>query len=192
MNLDFQPRGSTQDRSYPRFHLRAEQNNFRTQQEGRPVFEDREFVEIFTPGMSLSRPVEEVTQEHKDRWPEQYRAFKDGQEIAVTGTPLEQWPILTPSAILTYKAQGIRTVEDFAAVPDGALQNLGAGSRTMRDKARAYLDSAEAGAALEREGAARQAAEERATLLETQLAEMAQRLAALEEKPRRGRAAPDE
>lgn len=179
-----QLRGEGQDNTFPRFHLRAEQNNFKSEQEGRPIFDDIEFVEIISPGQSKSIPIEIVNKEHRERWPAQYEAFKKGLDIALEGTPLEQWPILTPGLVQSFKALNIKTVEHLAGVDDGALQNLGLGAREFRNKARDFLENAKTGAPLERERARADRAEAEVDLLKSQLQDLAGRMSTLEGQKR--------
>lgn len=179
--MDFTPRNpNTPDRAIPRFHLRAEKNNFLSNQAGRDIFEDKEFVEIITPGNARSIPTEPVNADHKARWPRQYQAFKDGQELPEVGTPLEQWPILTPATVQNLKALNIRTVEALAGVSDAAIQTMPTGARDFRDKAISWLEAATSNAPLERERARADAADAKAAYLGQQLSELADRMAKLE------------
>src|ERR1700674_1234177 len=109
------------DRNYPRFFLHDEQDQLATEQQGRPIFKSEERVEIIMPGNPLTRPVQRVTDEHRQKWPEQYKAFKQGQEMSVEGTPLEQWPILKRAQVLELKALGHLTVEHVATMDDLAI-----------------------------------------------------------------------
>jgi hypothetical protein len=152
-----------------------------SEQAGHPVYEDQEFVEIITPGHTRSTPIEPVNAEHRARWPEAYRAFKEGLEPVETGLPLAQWPVITsPSQVLMLKGLHIHTVEQLAGVSDAALQNMGPGGRELRQKAQDYLENAKTNAPLERERARADAAEERERLLQQQLTELSQRMSSLE------------
>ncbi len=57
---------------------------------------------------------------------------------------------MTPALVKNFKALNIATVEALSAVSDGNLQNIGIGARVWRDKATAYLEAAEKGAASSR------------------------------------------
>jgi hypothetical protein len=181
--LDFRPRDSgAPDNTFPRFHVRAEQNNFKTQLEGRAIFEDREFVEIICPGQMKSIPIEPVNEDHKARWPAQYKAFKDGLAMPDEGTPLEQWPLMTPAQVQNFKAANIRTVEQMAGLDDSVLQNIGLGGREIRQRARDFLESAASSAPLERERARADAAEGEVALLKNQMQDLMDRVAQMETK----------
>ncbi len=138
-------------RTYPRFFIDTVLDQMATEREGREIYKEEERVEIIMPGLSqLTKPVFKVTREYTDRWPDEYKAFKAGSEIALNGTPIEQWPILRRAQVLEMRAMGFRTVEDIAGMPDTAMQRIGMGGMRLRQLAQAYLDDEQAGAALAR------------------------------------------
>lgn len=134
--------GADMSRVYPRFFMDSIQDQAASEREGRPIFKDEERVEVIFPGNQFNKPVFKVTQEHKDRWPDEYKAFKSGQEMALNGTPLEQWPLLKRAQVLEMKAIGFRTVEEIAAMSDLAVQRIGMGGLRMKQLAEAYLEDA--------------------------------------------------
>lgn len=136
---------SQPDTAFPRFFRAAQQNNIKSAAMGHPVYDDVEKVEVIIPGQTLSIPTLYVTQEHRDRWPIQYAAFKAGLEAVTEGTPIEQWPPLTPAQVANLKAINILSVEALSAVPDSALPSIGMGARALRDKAAAWLEQAAGG-----------------------------------------------
>jgi hypothetical protein len=112
-----------------------------------------------------------VTDEHRQRWPDAYAAFKRQEEISPDGTPLEQWPILNRGQVLELKAVGIMTVEQCAHIPDNALHRLPMGARSLRDRAQAYLDDAASVALTERLNRENELASSRIAALERQIQE---------------------
>ena len=84
----------TVDRAIAHFHLREVKNNYRSKQEGRPVYENREYIEIIVPGNTTERPCMPVRPDHIDRFPEAYRKFQANLEQKAEGTPIEEWPFL--------------------------------------------------------------------------------------------------
>lgn len=127
---------------FPRFHIRAVENKLKSREAGRPIFEDREYVEILIAGDKSTVHCPPVNDEHRHRWPEQYRAFKAELETPLEGTPIEQWPAMSASQVAELKALHILTVEALAELPDNGVKNLGMGGRELVAKAKAYLDSA--------------------------------------------------
>ena len=136
--------GAASSQNYPRFHMESVQDEAASEREGRPIFRDEERVEIIMPGNPHTRPIARVTAEHKQQWPDEYAKFKSGQDMALTGTPLEQWPMLKKSQVMELKSLGFITVEQVGTMDDLAMQRF-MGGRRMRDLARAFLDDAEAG-----------------------------------------------
>jgi len=128
----------------PFFYLDAVEMTFKSEQEGRPIFEDREFVRIIIAGDSKTEHVREVTREDKERWHEQYKRFKNGlaEREQMVGTPLKEWPQLRPSEIRMWEAMNTFTVEQIANASDTALQAFGMGARETQVKARAWLAKA--------------------------------------------------
>lgn len=140
---------ASRDSVIPRFHIESIPDPVSTAASGRPRFKSEERVQFIMPG-SPNQPVFKVNDEHRQRWPDQYAAFKRGEEMALDGTPLEQWPVLTRTMVLELKAIGLHTVEQCAGMSDTAVQKVGRGGYNLRERAKAYLDDAEAGALTER------------------------------------------
>ena len=127
----------------PEFYIESVHNPDRSAKEGRAVFDDIEHVRVTILGDRTSSGASFVaTDKYRKRWPGQYAAFKRGEEQAKSGTPLEQWPMMTKSRVLELKAAGIDNVESLAAVTDTNLGILGLGGRELREQAKAFLDAA--------------------------------------------------
>ena len=139
-----------QQRALVTFYVEKEQNNFRSEQEGRAVYDDVEYIRIVTPGDTRSEVVRAATEQHKREYAPQYAAFKAGVELAPQGSPLEHWPPMSPALIANLKALGVHTVEQLSEVSDGNLMNLGHGGRGLRDRAKAWLEQADGGKPIDR------------------------------------------
>ena len=136
--------GAREGSVHPRFFMEAVISPVASDAAGRPVYVEEERVEILIPSVAAySVPVERVNQSHIERWPEEYKAFKAGQEPAINGLPLEEWPVLRKGQVLELKALHFRTVEDIADMSDIAVQKVGMGGLQLREAARAFLDDAE-------------------------------------------------
>lgn len=140
---------NTPDVARPTFQRLPIENRAESEREGRPIFNEKEMVTIRIPGDPQLTWDGEVTDEHRNRWPDQYAAFKRGEQRAASGTPIEQWPspFMTTSRVAELKAIGILSVEELANLQDGLLGKLGIGGREQRDAARVYLEAAKDGAA---------------------------------------------
>lgn len=127
---------------YPRFYMGAKQSTPLSNEQGYPVFVDREMVEINIAGDSKTVIHKKVTDEHRQRWPQIYEAFKQGQEAPVNGLPLKHCPLFTVAQVATMNASKVYTVEALAELPDSLLTRLGMGARGWQAKAKAYLKDA--------------------------------------------------
>lgn len=107
-----------------------------------------------------------------------YAAWKQGQEIPDSGTPLGAWPAIDAARAEALRAAGLRTVEDVASVGENILArpplpNL----RGLKDQAKAFLEN--------RDLSARDA---QISDLQAQNAAMLEMLTELQaDKPKRGR-----
>jgi hypothetical protein len=128
--------------NHPRFFIDSVQDMVASENQGRPIFRDEERVEIIMPGNPHTRPVARVSEEHKQRWPKEYAAFKAGIEVSPEGTPLEEWSILKRSQVLELKALGFKTVEHIRDMDDHAIQRIGMGGRNLKQAADIFLDDA--------------------------------------------------
>jgi hypothetical protein len=190
----FAPRNTTPDRTIPRFHMRAVEMPFKSREAGRPIYEDREFVEIIIPGMPKSTACEPVNDQHIARWPQIYDLFKRGVEAPVTGTPLEEWNVLSAATVQNLKSLALRTVEDVAGASDSVLQNMGQGGFDFRRRAQAYLETAKGSAPTEALMQQNELMRAKIEVLESQVKDLADLVQLYEEAdkdqaPKRGRPA---
>lgn len=125
-------------------YKRPVENAFRTQQEGRKIFEDQIYIRIQVPGDTLNILDVPIREDHKMRFPRHWAYFESTQGGALeSGTPLSQWPILGPSQVEELHALKFRTVEQIATASDLQLQRIGmAGGMAptaLRDRAIRFL-----------------------------------------------------
>lgn len=133
-------------------------NEAKSKESGRPVYDDLEVCEQKYAGDRQKVgvfPAHEPFKKHVDpntgfavpwtyamEYPEQFKAFRNGEAQAQSGTPIEELPFLTQSKRLELKALNIFTAEALAALDGQPLKMLGPGGRELKDKAQAYLDNA--------------------------------------------------
>lgn len=128
------------------FYSEAVQNNFKSKQEGRPIYEDRVFVRIQTPGDTRTMINSEATDQDKAQFPKSWEAFQRGLEAVTEGTPLAQWTAVTTSQVKELAHVHVRTVEHLAALSDSSLQKMGPGYQSLREQARHYIEAAKGNA----------------------------------------------
>lgn len=124
------------------FYTDAVQNNFKSAQEGRPIFEDHVFVTIQTPGDTRSTIVRKATDQDKARFPKSWAAFEAGNAEVTEGTPLAQWPAVSASQVKELQHVHVRTVDQLAALSDASIQKMGPGYQQLRQSARHWLEHA--------------------------------------------------
>lgn len=172
---------------YVVFERRAVEDTVKSRESGRYVAKDVDFV-LITPPYSKDR-VEMIVDkwfENKKRevakgrtpkkwlddWMGAYKAFQNGEEIPLNGTPIKTWQAISPAEIATVIAAGIRTVEDLAACNDEGLRRIGMGGRNLVGKANSWLKGANDTGKIALENAA----------LSKQVEEMKTTISSLEEK----------
>lgn len=141
----------------PRFFTRPVENPIETRKQGRPIFEDREFVEVKFAGNRqtvLVAPAHEKFKQRKlangdtewityaQEYQPIYERFKQGLSEQGSGTPLSELPFLTEAKRSELKALNIKSAEALAALDGGPLKMLGMGGRELKNQAQAYLDNA--------------------------------------------------
>lgn len=192
-------RGESADenRVWPRFHIVAEQDHAKTANEGRPIFYNVEMVDMHFAGDPYKIVSVRVTDEHKQRWPKAYNAFKGTGEFAVEGTPLKEWPALSVAQVAEYNAMHIHTLEQLISVDDNGIQRMGLGARHIIAKAKAYLEAAQGNAPIEKLAAENIDLKEQIGLMQRQVDELSSAIKSLTQTdaetkvaaPRRGKAA---
>lgn len=117
--------------------------------EGKPIYENQDFVHIVTAGgkSDIKRRVimEDGPNQPSDpeRFPKQWSAYKRQTEQAQEGIPLETVGFLPKAEVLMFKASNVHTVEQLANIPDSAQHNFSMGFRRYRDTAIQYLKNVE-------------------------------------------------
>lgn len=141
----FQNENEADRRLLVQFNLHPHLNQEKTAQEGRPIYEDREYIMIIVPGDKDSIVHRPAWTKDFTRFPRQYAAFKSKNEDVVVGTPLKLVPWLSSSQIKELDYFNIKTVEHLADVND----NVGTkfhGLQGLKKQAKDFLAAA-AGAA---------------------------------------------
>lgn len=153
------------------FYMRAVMNNYKSAQEGRPIFDEKEFVRIITPGDKNAIFDQPVNDEHRRRFEAQYARFKKGLEQAQSGTPLEVWPQMTVGMVAELKALNVSTVEQLADLSDTLAQRI-MGANQWRQKAKVFLAAAAGEAATTKLQAELEARDAQIAALTQQMAEL--------------------
>lgn len=136
------------------FYSKPMANEFETEKQQRPIFFSCDFVKIMIPGDKLSIVDTFVREEHKQRFPKQWQAYKNrsDENTHMMGTPLTEWQRIGRSQAEELRGLKFYTVEAIAGASDAQLQGIGmvAGisAFTLRDEAKRFLSVAEAASKL--------------------------------------------
>ena len=163
------------------FYIHPRQNNAKTLEEGRPIFDDTEYVRKMTPGDKdniIERPVRPTD---KAEFPGQYAAIKNGQTDPVTsGTPLKMWPQVTRGMCEELAFFKIFTVEQLADVSDSNAQKF-MGMVSLRQSARHFVEAAKGSAPLNQLRAEIEAKDAKIADLTDKLGDVLKRVKSLED-----------
>lgn len=149
---------ANEDLVVARFFIHTVQNEAKSKEQGRPIYDEYEAVQITFSANKFTKhvaPAHEVFKTERNfqtgdvtqltyamAYNEQYKKFKDGHDQTQAGTPLAELPFLTASKRLELKALNIHTAEALAQVDGPPLKQLGMGGRELKNQAQAYLDKA--------------------------------------------------
>lgn len=153
---------------------------FESEQQGRPIYEERLLVKIHPPGEMFNIVVREATQWDFRRFPAQYAAYLNSEQHEVHGTPVDQWPALNRAQVEELKGVKFYTVEQLAAASDQQLASIGMGGMGLRSKAQAYLAAAKDTALVQRQAAELERRDNEIAELKRQMAQIA---AQMEKRP---------
>jgi hypothetical protein len=124
------------------FHAVQVKNNFKTELEKRPIFEERIFLKKLVPGDStlvVDRPMREADMED---YPIEWARFEQKKEQKADGTPIDAWMAINDTQKAEFKALHIFTIDQFAKLPDSAGNKI-MGFNDLRAKARAFIGAAQ-------------------------------------------------
>jgi hypothetical protein len=160
-----------------KFYQRAINNEFKSNLEGRPIMEMRDFIIIEVPGDNLTVIDTYAVDEHKKRFPVQWARYQNEKTNGdVEGTLLHDWPILNAAIAAELKHFKFYTVEQIALASDAQLNTLGmvAGMSPLglRDKAKAFLSSAKGSALVQQQADELRKRDEELSAIKAQLAEL--------------------
>jgi len=142
--------------AYVRFEMRPIEDKPASIREGRYVAKDVAFA-LVTPPYSkdcveykveqwlanMQRNIQDgrIPDAWAKQWKAAYEAWRNGQAVPLSGTPIKGWGVISPAQEAMLIAMQCLTVEDLAAVNDEGLRRLGMGGVELRGKAKTWLES---------------------------------------------------
>lgn len=139
---DFNERYAGDKSVYAKFYTMPVKDESASAKEGRPIFRDREYIEIRASGNQnniINRPADNLD---RQRFSRQYDLFKKGCDEQMVGTPLTEVTWLTRSQVEELAYVRIRTLEQLANVNDETCQRM-VGLRDLKNKAEKFLEASE-------------------------------------------------
>jgi hypothetical protein len=130
------------------FYKKSVKQDIASDEAGRPIFKEFDFVRIMIPGDNLTEIDTYAQESHKQRFPRQWAHYQNQvvNHEDIIGTPLDQWPQITRSQADELRGLKFHTVESIADCSDQQLQRIGmvAGMspHNFRIKAKAFLNLA--------------------------------------------------
>lgn len=123
-----------------RFYVKSVQDKSLSNVEGRPIFNDKEYIEIRVPGKrdAIARP---ASHDDKQRFPRHYAAFQQRIEMPAEGTPLAEWPAISRSMADQFAFVNVKTVEQLADLNDSTIDGKIPGAQTLKQRAKDWLDA---------------------------------------------------
>jgi hypothetical protein len=124
------------------FHAVQIKNNYKSELEKRPIFEEKIYLKKLVPGDStlvVDRPMRETDMEE---FPIEWARFEQKKEQKADGTPIDAWAAISETQKAEFKALHIFTIDQFATLPDSAGNKI-MGFNDLRAKARAFIGSAQ-------------------------------------------------
>lgn len=167
------------ERLYVVFRVMAVENHAKSADAGRPIYEDKECIEVRIPGDKDNIIIREATERDKQRFHKHYRAFKDGQGELQIGTPLAAVPWMTRSQVEELAYFGVKTVEQLANLGDGTRAAGLGGIQGFKQRAKDFLAAAAGAAPAEKLRAELEQRDNEIALLKHQQDEMAAAIAEL-------------
>lgn len=135
---------------YVTFEVRAVEDREATERNGAYSTKDVEFV-LVTPMGSKDRleflysewiadmerevNAKRLDPEWLQSYKRRYRAWKEGQEMPVEGTPLRNWPMISPAQLKNLQALHVVTLEQLASANEELIKRIGMGGRDLQIKA---------------------------------------------------------
>jgi hypothetical protein len=124
------------------FHAVQVRNNFKSDAEKRPIFEERVFIKKLVPGDSTLVVDRPMRMQDMDDFPVEWARYEQKKEQKVSGTPIDAWAAISDTQKAEFKALHIFTIDQFAQLADSAGNKI-MGFNELRAKARAFIDAAQ-------------------------------------------------
>ena len=176
---DFNERYAGDKSVYAKFYTMPVRDDAASAQAGRPIYKDREYIEIRAAGNQNNIIQRPASQMDRQRFNRQYEHFKAGADEQLIGTPLSELTWLTKSQIEELAYVRVRTLEALANISDDTCQRM-SGLHDLKLKAARYLEESEKAAPFTALEAENKALKGQVDALTSQMKEMTEALRQLQ------------
>lgn len=130
-------------RLWVKFERRSRRNPYKSELEGRPIYEPVDYVKIQQPG-ERDQWVGPATETHRMRFPAQWAAYQEQSEQTPEGTPVQLLFPNEPHIVELLLDLKVQTMEQLSSLTEQGIDRLGMDGRKYVAKAQAALDRSEA------------------------------------------------
>ncbi len=172
------------------FYKRSVLNKFKSQQQGTPVHEGRDFIKIQHPGESLNIVDREVTDQDKQRWPQKWSQYLQNITQIPDGVPLNLLYPSKPEIVETLRGYNIQTVQQLQKLSGHAIGTIGMGCQEWVNAAAKYMEQADKGVDHHKFNQAMNAKDQQIKTLQRQIEELTRLVQTQMSQPSQPRAMP--
>lgn len=137
--------GPTDDKLIVGFYKKSVLNAARSREEGKPIYEGRDFVKIQHPGETLNVVDRPAHEGDKQRWPQKWDQYRRGVSQIPDGVPLNQLFPDKPQIVDMMRGYNIHTVEQLSNLSGEAIGTVGMGCQEWVNAAQRYMERVEKG-----------------------------------------------
>lgn len=137
--------GPGDDKLLAGFYKKSVLNAARSRDEGRPIYEGRDFIKIQHPGETLNVVDRPASEQDKQRFPRQWAQYERGVTQIPDGVPLNQLFPDKPQVVDMMRGYNIHTVEQLRNLSGQAISTVGMGCQEWVNLANRYMERAEKG-----------------------------------------------
>ncbi len=149
-------------------------NKFKSESEGKPVWETRDFITISHPGENLNVVRRQATDQDKQRFARHWDAYQRGVTQVPDGVPLNLLFPSKPHIVETLRGYNIHTIEQLAKLSAHGIGSVGMGCQEWVNAAQKYMVHAEKGVDHHKFETAMAAKDKQIATLTRQLADLAE------------------
>lgn len=137
--------GPGDDKLIVGFYKKSVLNAAESRNQGKPVYEGKDFVKIQHPGETLNCVDRPVHDGDKQRWPQKWAQYQAGVRQIPDGVPLNQLFPDRPQIVDMMRGYNIHTVEQLSNLSAEAIGTVGMGCQEWVNAAQRYMERVEKG-----------------------------------------------